>query len=128
MIWCAVLAGAPVAHSTDTAIRWLDFEQGKALAQSQNKVAVLYFHTAWCPSCKQMKAETFSHPEVIRQLNEDVVAISVDADARRDIAGAYGITGVPELWLLHPDASPIGNIAGFVPADRLLKILQYQRR
>ena len=125
---CLLLAGASVAYGEGGAIRWMDYAQGTTMARSQDKKAIVYFHTAWCPSCKKMEAETFPRPEVIRMISEGFVAIRVDADAHQDIAGAYGVTGVPELWLIQPDATPIGNVAGYIPANRLLKILEYQRK
>ncbi|MFH1984989.1 MAG: thioredoxin family protein [Pseudomonadota bacterium] len=128
-IWlCLTALTAAPALGADETIRWMDYVQGKALARSLNKTAIVYFHTAWCPSCKKMEAETFPHPEVVRVVNERFVAIRVDADTQQDIARAYGVNGVPDLWLIHPDATPIGNVTGFIPANRLLKILQYQRR
>lgn len=123
-----LLISATAAHGVSEAIRWMDYAQGTTLARSQDKKAIVYFHTSWCPSCKKMEAETFPRPEVIRMISEGFVAIRVDADAHQDIAGTYGVTGVPELWLIHPDATPIGNVTGFIPANRLLKILEYQRR
>ena len=123
-----ILLTVSTAHSADDTIHWVDYPQGTALARSQGKKAVVYFHTSWCPSCKQMAAETFPHPDVIRMINDGFIAIRVDADEHQEIARAFGVTGVPELWLIRPDATPIGNVAGFIPPKRLLKILEYQHR
>ncbi len=123
-----ILLTVTASHSADDAIRWMDYPQGTALARNQGKKAVVYFHTSWCPSCKKMTAETFPDPDVIRMLNDGFIAIRVDADQHQEIARAFGITGVPELWLIRPDATPIGNVTGFIPPQRLLKILEYQHQ
>jgi len=128
-IWlCLIALTAATARGADETIRWVDYVEGKALALTQGKTAIVYFHTAWCPSCRKMEAETFSRPEVIRVINEGFIAIGVDADAQQDIARAYGVSGVPDFWLIRPDAAPIGNVTGFIPPNRLLKLLDYHRR
>ena len=54
----------PTLVFSDPGIRWKDYRSGTALALQEGKKIVLHFHAEWCPSCKQMKKETLSNPEV----------------------------------------------------------------
>lgn len=118
----------PAATLADPGIRWKDYRTGKAIALQEDKKIILLFHAEWCPSCKKMRKETLSHPEVIALMNERFVAVQVDTDKEPDIARAYRVRGIPDTWILHPDEKPIGNVPGFVEPERFLKILRLQSK
>ena len=118
----------PAAALADPGIRWKDYRTGKAIALQEKKKIILHFHAEWCPSCKKMREETFSNPEVIELMNERFVTVLVDTDKEPDIARAYRVRGIPDTWVLHPDEKPIGRVPGFVEPTRFLKILHLQSK
>lgn len=121
-----------------TEIVWHSYENGLKLAEDQDKQVFIEFRTAWCGYCKKMDRETFTDKRVINYINENLVAVRVDADSRREfeIDGfkttergiskeVYGVRGYPTFWFLESDGSKIVSQPGYQPATRFLTLLEY---
>ncbi len=106
-------------------IQWQNYEKGIAMAKAQGKKVFLYFHADWCGYCTKMKKTTFKDNSVIRYLNDNFIAISVDSDREKKIAGSYGVRGLPTYWLLKEDSTKLSSLPGYVDAERLLVVLKY---
>jgi len=107
------------------AIAWKDYTPGMSLAKKEGKRIFLYFQASWCGYCVKLKKETFTDDRVKAYLNDHFVSIGVDTDKRENLAGQWGVRGLPTLWFLEPDGTKINSLPGFVTADQLLTILQY---
>lgn len=121
-----------------TEIVWRSYEDGLKFAQDRDKQVFIEFSTAWCGYCKKMDRETFTDKRVINYINENLVAVRVDADSRREfeIDGfktterniskeVYGVRGYPTFWFLESDGSKIGSQSGYQPATGFLTLLEY---
>ena len=73
----------------------------------------------WCHFCHKMKSETYTHRPVIDQINEQFVAVDLDADANRQLVQILGIKSLPTILLVTPDIKVVSTMSGFQSADAL---------
>jgi thiol:disulfide interchange protein DsbD len=70
------------------------------LAKQEQKLLLLDFYADWCISCKEMEVNTFTNPEVSKQLKQlvlvqaDVTANSPESQALLKKFGLYGPPGI----------------------------------
>ena len=72
-----------------------------------------------------MDATTFRQQAVIKQLNEDYIAVKVDHDARPDLANKYRNYGWPATIIFAPDGSELLKRAGYIEAETFIPLLAH---
>lgn len=83
---------------------------------SQSPLPVLVdFWAAWCGPCRMVAPEL---EKLARELAGKVVIAKVDTDARPDVAGRYGIRGIPTL-ILFRDGREAHRVSGAMPAAQI---------
>ena len=109
---------------------WLErFEPSVIQAAETQKPLMIEFMAAWCPSCRMMDDSTFVDPRVVEKSRLCVsVRIDVDKDsslANRFQANArkYGGVGIPNIIFMTPDQKVVAHPIGYMPADRLLAVM-----
>jgi len=134
-------SGGKTADSTKPAeITWLRYDDGIKLAQEKGKHVLVDFVTKWCGYCKRMDRTTFVEPELVRMLNDNFVAIRVDAESaqllnvkgykitERDLAaGEYQVRSYPAFWFLKPDGSKLGLLQGYRESGQFLEVLFFMK-
>ncbi|MDQ2052101.1 thioredoxin [Natronolimnohabitans sp. A-GB9] len=81
-------------------------------------VVLVDFYADWCGPCKMLE------PVLERLAGEtDGVIAKVDVDANQQLAGAYGVRGVPTL-VLFADGEQVEQHTGALPADRLRDLIE----
>jgi len=67
-------------------LRWyLDYEEAKAVAKKENKpIVILFTGSDWCPPCKALRREVFSHPD-FRKEADNVILVLADFPRRQPI-------------------------------------------
>jgi uncharacterized protein YyaL (SSP411 family) len=74
----------------DNPVEWYPWgEEAFAKARRENKplfISIGYFTCHWC---HVMARESFSNPDIAKQLNDGFVAIKVDREQRPDVDAAY---------------------------------------
>ncbi|MBN2227275.1 MAG: thioredoxin fold domain-containing protein [candidate division Zixibacteria bacterium] len=121
-----------------TAVTWMSYDTGMALAQETGKHVMVNFTTKWCGYCKKMNQTTFVDPEVIRYLNRHFVSIKVDGDSPRELdvngykiseknlaRAEYRVTGYPTYWFLKSGGDKIGPAPGYKSSDQMLDLLSF---
>lgn len=93
-------------------------------ARAEGRLVLLYGAAEWCHWCHVMEAETYADPTVRALLAARFVAVRVDVDARPDIEERYDAWGWPATVLLDADGQELGKYRGFMPAERLLALLE----
>ena len=78
-------SGSAVSPST-TEVKWYNFEEGIKLANKKHKFVIVDIYTDWCGWCKRMDNETFRDPPLVSYLNENFVAIKLNAEGTDPIA------------------------------------------
>ncbi len=87
-------------------IHWMSFTEAMAKRQMAPKKIFIDMYTDWCGWCKRMDANTFSHPEVIKYMNQHFYAVKFNTEKEGPIAVGdttyklnpqYGRNGTHEL-------------------------------
>lgn len=97
----------------------------EALAQAQelNRPVLLKFHADWCGYCHQMENTVFAQAEVQAALN-DFVVVEVDTDRHQEIAGLFGVSGLPTTVILAPDGQELERLNGTAGIPAFLNFLE----
>ncbi len=106
-------------------IQWRSYEDGKSLAQSENKKIFLHFRADWCTYCRTMENKTFTDTDIIAFLNTNFINIKVDVDREKSLARKYNIQPLPDTWFLTETGDVIGNRPGYLSPQDLMPLLQF---
>jgi len=90
-------------------------DSGAALDElvETHDVVLVDFYADWCGPCKMLE------PVVERLAEEtDATVAKVDVDANQQLAGAYGVRGVPTL-VLFAGGSQVEEMVGVQPEGQL---------
>ena len=110
----------------DNPVDWYPWgEEAFARARVEDKPIFLSVGYSTCYWCHVMERESFSDPEIARQLNEGFVCVKVDREERPDVDEIYmGATqlitrsgGWPNSLFLTPDLKPFFAGTYFPPQD-----------
>lgn len=105
------------------------YRQAMTQKEQIHKPVLLFFHTDWCQSCKELETNVLGQPRVIKYLNK-FIPVQIDPElnkANYNIADQYAVTGYPTLLLIHSGSQtairlPIGgksNIEKFIAVCEL---------
>ncbi len=127
VIFCFIALVFPHARAqaASDSIRWYTYDEGVALGTKENKKVYLHFWAEWCTFCIKMEKETFSNASVIAYLNKHFISIKVNTDKEKELAGRFGIRGVPDNWFIDENSEEISNRSGHIPVKIFLPILKY---
>jgi len=117
-------AWADSPQKTDKII-WTSYEKGKPMAKKLGKKIFLYFHANWCTYCKKMELTTLKDKGVIKYINDNYIAITVNSDKERKIASLFKVRGLPTTWFLKSDSDKLSSVPGYIDSNRLLTILKF---
>jgi thiol:disulfide interchange protein len=88
---------------------YFDYEQGLACAKKQNKPVFIDFTGHGCVNCREMEANVWSSPEVLKRLREDFIIIALYVDDK---------TSLPESeWITSTYDKKVKNTLGKKYAD-----------
>lgn len=105
----------------DTPFVSISFDEGCRQAEKQKKIVFVDFFTTWCVPCKVMDDTTFKDPQVIKWLQENTVALKIDAEKEVELAKKYRIDIYPTLLFVKHDGTEMDRISGMRGAAELLK-------
>ena len=125
-----VVLGAFVRISTggpQGGIPWTyDLEAALARAHAEGKPVMVDFWAEWCAACKELDRHTFTHPEVLAEV-EKFVPVKIDGTLEDEkvlaLYDRYGVQGLPTVLFLRPDGQPVDapRITGFVDGPRFAR-------
>lgn len=93
-------------------------------AQRENRFVLLNLEAVWCHWCHVMDAKTYSHPKVIRLLNQHFIAVTVDQNARPDLANRYDDYGWPATIVYNSNGGEIVIRSGYLPPELMISMLK----
>lgn len=67
---------------------YFDYEEGLECAKSQNKPIFIDFTGHGCVNCREMEANVWSDPRVLKMLREDYIVIALYTDDKKKISGS----------------------------------------
>ncbi|HXY55199.1 MAG TPA: DUF255 domain-containing protein [Nitrospirota bacterium] len=88
-------------------------------AQKKHKLILLSLSAVWCHWCHIMDETTYSDPELIDFINNNVIPVRVDADMRPDIDSLYNQGGWPSTVILTPEGEVISG-GNYLPPEELI--------
>lgn len=91
----------------------LKFEAACQQAAKENKLVLIDFYTTWCGPCKLLDKNTWTDPEVIKQVSDKAVALRIDAEKETGLASRYKIDVYPTILLLKPDGTQVDRLVGY---------------
>jgi len=104
-----------------TAFQKLNYEKAIEKAKADKKIVMIDFYADWCGPCKQLDAKTFSDEKVQKLLTGKAIAIKINVDDNKKLAGEYKIDAIPCIVFLDGDGKEVGRLVGFRGADKFLK-------
>lgn len=107
------VAGSEITWSTD-------IENSLQKAASTGQPVLLEFTADWCMYCKRMEKTTFVDPRVVKFVNQNYVAVRIDADEHKQLVADLDIKGLPAILIVSPTLQIIERIPGFQTPDALL--------
>ncbi len=119
-------------------IHWMKIDELEAAEAKEPRVVMVDVYTQWCGPCKMMSNQTFTHPEVVKYMNEHFYCVKFDAESGDSVVfkgktyknpdfkpGTMGRNGVHELTInlgvsayptlifFDQTLNPIAPITGF---------------
>lgn len=129
-------------------MKWSSFDELIENMRKQPRPIVIFIHTDWCKFCAMQENNTFSHPTVVKQLNEKCYAVRLNAEERNDImflnkkyhykpsgagsgyhqlaemlARKNGKLTLPSTVILSEAWQIVHKAEGFLTSDELLRLL-----
>jgi thioredoxin-related protein len=117
-----------------------DWDKGIAAARAEKKPILVDFYASWCHWCRKMDETTFSARPIKEIFASDWITIKVNTEDRvkagtfqdktftyQELAGAFGIQGLPSLLFIDKDGQPVTIIPGFMSEDKLRIVLEYMK-
>lgn len=109
-------------------LNWIDnLDEGKAVAQKENKHLLIDTYADWCIACKELDRYTFSRPEVAEVL-EDYVLVKLDftktTEAQDKLLKNLEVYGLPTVMLLSPGGRELRRFIGFKNKNQFLDFLE----
>jgi uncharacterized protein YyaL (SSP411 family) len=134
----ALLCSLSILSAQDKLV-WEDWNSGYEKAVKTNKILLVDAYTEWCGWCKKMDRDTYTHPDVIKKLNQHFVAVKFNPEVKNSTYRVgdqtlnneqlYSLlcqgqsTGFPTTYYITPSKNSLVIDVGYKgPAD-FLKVL-----
>ena len=115
---CEGLSGDS-AEGTAEVFQNLSFKDAGDRASSEQKVVLVDYTASWCPPCKMMERETWPDKDVVAWIDEHAIAIQVDFDQTKRLAGEQQVGALPTI-ILYRDGKELARIEGGRDPTQLL--------
>jgi uncharacterized protein YyaL (SSP411 family) len=104
-------------------VRWRPWgDDAFARAREEGKRIFLSISASWCHWCHVMDEESFTHPEVIRQIHSRFIPVRIDSDKRPDLNRRYNMGGWPTVAILDAEGELVAGET-YLPTSQLLNWL-----
>jgi len=109
-------------------IPWKKYSLAQYEASLKNhRKVIIDFYADWCIPCKELDAQTFSDPEVIKAAetfdNYKVDMTESLSEATEKVRKKFNIKGMPTVIIFNSSGKEVERITGFIPPEEFLKII-----
>lgn len=91
----------------------LDFDKACLKAKEEKKVVLIDFFTTWCGPCKKLDATTWKDKDVINWLEQNTIALKIDAEKEESLAERYKVSAYPTIAIISPEGKLLDSIVGY---------------
>jgi len=102
-------------------VNWAkDYDSGIVAAKSENKPVLFIISRDSCKYCIKLDNETLKDPKVVKELNENFIAIRSWTNEGDYIPPflAQNTPGLPGIWFLYPNGDPMYQpLLGYLKAS-----------
>jgi tetratricopeptide (TPR) repeat protein len=127
---CAIALGLAATRlpSKPSAITWeRDYAKAIQRAQAEKKLVVADMFTDWCVLCKKMDAETYSDPQLIKDIANKYVWLKLNTETEEDgkrLQKDFAILTYPTTLVLDNQGEEVDRIGRFLPAAEFTETVQ----
>lgn len=120
----------PFRRPAPQQVSWMtNYEHAIAQSRRTGRPMLIRVSASWCQYCDRMKAETYADHDVIRDIRNGYVPVTLDGDRDRRLIQALGVRTLPCVLVVTPDLKILEREEGFRTASQLTKLLgRYVRR
>jgi thioredoxin-related protein len=120
-----------------TSLRWHQWNDGVAAAQTSGNYMLVDVYTDWCGWCKKMDRTVYGHPRVQQLLAESFVPIKLNAESinlitngtnqytEQEWAKMLGVNSYPTILVYDKRFQLISRLSGYRDADKFIRYLKY---
>lgn len=109
------VANVKIEHLTPETFKSKVFDfEGEQYKFVGDKPCIIDFYASWCGPCRIM-APTLQ--TVADEYKDKITVYKVDVDAQKELASAFGITGIPSLLFCPKDSKPQMSSGVLTKAD-----------
>jgi len=100
-----------------------------AKAQQEQKWVMLDFYADWCISCKEMEVNTFTNPEVSKELKQLVLLqadVTANSPENQALLKRFGLFGPPGILIFNQNSEEQKEqrVIGYMPPQRFAERLK----
>jgi len=105
-----------------------ELDQQLALAKETKRPVLLDFYADWCISCKEMELNTFSNPEVGKEMHNFVLLqadVTSNTPENKELLKRFGLFGPPAILFFNSEAGELkqNRIVGYMSPEPFAKVL-----
>lgn len=103
-----------IGSAQATEIHWhSSYTKALEEAQSSDRPLLVKVSATWCGYCTKMHRETLSDDVVAQEINENFVALELDADRDRELISKFRVSSFPTTIVVAPDRRILRRISGY---------------
>src|SRR5215467_16036099 len=127
-----MLTGIPGISGRPSSITW-ERDYGTAIqrARAEKKLIVADMFTDWCVLCKKMDAETYSDPQLIKNIANKYVWLKLNTETEEDgkrLQKDFAILTYPTTLVLDNEGEEVDRIGRFLNAAEFTETVQSASR
>ena len=113
----------PSQPKKHVALPWVsDLKTALANAAKSGKPIMVDFNAVWCGPCQEYKEHVFDTP-AFGEMAAKFELVDLDVDGQKDVARAFGVDPIPDIWFLNSRGQPLMHVIGY-DGDELVMDMQ----
>ncbi|WP_144995422.1 thioredoxin family protein [Polystyrenella longa] len=91
-----------------------DFRKAYDEAKRTNRPLLIHFYADWCMPCQKMEKEVLSSRELSQLVNNDFVAVKINADHHQDVVEHFSVKSLPSDVIIDPAGKVLLRNKGYL--------------